>query len=275
MSVVEAGSAGRAPPRAQTFVGSFRVNLRVLGALMMREASARYGHENLGFFWVMAEPLFLALGVMVMWSVTGHAHGRGVGLVPFVLSGYTNLTLWRHIIGQSTHGLRRNTDLLFHRNVRPFDVLLAGVTLEMAGILTAFFIAYVPLALFGAMEPMRDPLICLTAWILMTWFAFAFGMLITGLSELSETAEHFIQPVMYITLPVTGAFTMQYWLPDKARHILAWSPLVNILEMFRGGLFPADIPTEWDAVYVLICCVVLTAIGLPLIHLAQRRVRAF
>lgn len=275
MSVVEAKSAGRPPPLGQGFPAAFGANLRVLGALMMREASARYGHENLGFFWLMAHPLFLSLGVMVMWSLSGHGHGHGVALVPFVLSSYANLTLWRHIIGQSTHGLRRHADLLFHRNVRPLDVLLAGAILEMGGILAAFFIAYVPLALFGVMDPMRDPLLCLTAWALMAWFSFSFGLIITGVSELFEAAEHFIQPVMYITLPVTGAFTMQYWLPDKARHILAWSPLVNILEMFRGGLFPIDIPAQWDAAYVVLWCVALTAVGLPLVRLAQRHVRNF
>jgi capsular polysaccharide transport system permease protein len=68
---------------------------------------------------------------------------------------------------------------------------------------------------------------------------------------------------------------MQYWLPDKARHILSWSPLVNIVEMFRSGLFPADIPTEWDPAYVVACCVVLTAIGLELLNFAQQHVRNY
>lgn len=272
MSAAEIRNAGRAPLQRQTFLASFHVNLRVLGALMLREASARYGHENIGFFWLMAEPLFLALSVMVMWSVTGHGHGHGVGLVPFILSGYTVLTMWRHIIAQSVHGLRRNIDLMFHRNVRAFDVLFAGVMLEMAGVLTAFFIAYLPLVLIGAMEPMRDPLVLLGAWILLTWFSFSFGLLITGLTELSEPMEHFVQPVMYITLPLTGAFSMQSWLPLQARQILSWSPLVNIQEMFRSGLFPADVQTEWDVGYLLLCCVVLMAIGLPLVRLAQRHV---
>ncbi len=273
MSAVETRNAGRAPSREQTFLVSLRVNLRVLGALMLREASARYGHENIGFFWLMGEPLFLALGVMVMWSLTGHAHGRGVGLVPFVLSGYSVLTLWRHIISQAVHALRHNADLMFHRNVRAFDILFARVLLEMAGILTAFFIAYVPLVLLGAMEPIRDPLILIGAWVLMTWFSFSFGLIITSLTELSEAAEHFVQPIMYISLPLTGAFTMQYWLPSKARYFLSWSPLVNVQEMFRGGLFPVDVQTEWDAPYLLLWCVVLTGIGLPLVRWAQRHVR--
>lgn len=273
MSAAEVRNAGRAPLRPQTFFEALRVNLRMLGALMLREASARYGHENMGFFWIMMHPLSLALGVMVMWSVTGQTHGHGVGLVPFVLSGYTQLTLWRHIAGQATHGLRRNVDLMFHRNVRAFDVLFAGVLLETAGILTAFFIAYFPLALAGAIEPLRDPLLLLGAWVLVSWFSFGFGLILTALSELSEPAEHFIGPIMYITLPVTGAFTMQYWLPGKARYILSWSPLVNTQEMFYAGLFPSSIPTEWDAVYVLICCIGVTAIGLPLLRKAQQHVR--
>jgi capsular polysaccharide transport system permease protein len=247
MSVVEARNVGRAPLKQQTFLSSLRVNLRIVGALMLREASARYGHENIGFFWLMGEPLFLALAVMAMWSMTGQAHGHGVGLLPFVLSGYTVLTLWRHLVGQSVHALRRNADLLFHWNVRAFDVLLARVLLEMVGLLTAFFIAYLPLVLVGAMDPMRDPLVLLGAWFLLAWFAFAFGLIITSLTELSEAAEHFVQPIMYISLPLTGVFTMQYWLPGKARQILSWSPLVNLEEMFRGGLFPVDIQTEWAA----------------------------
>jgi capsular polysaccharide transport system permease protein len=273
MSVVQTRNAGRAPLRQQTFLLSLRVNLRVLGALMLREASARYGHENIGFFWLMAEPLFLALGVMAMWSMTGQTHRHGVGLVPFVLSGYTVLTMWRHIIAQAVHGLRRNADLMFHRNVRAFDVLFARVLLEMAGILTAFFITYMPLVLIGAMDPMRDPLVLLGAWGLLTWFAFSFGLILTSLTEISEVAEHFVQPVMYITLPLTGAFTMQAWLPSRARDFLSWSPLVNIQEMFRGGLFPIEIQTQWDASYLLLCCVVLTGIGLPLVRVAQRHVR--
>jgi capsular polysaccharide transport system permease protein len=272
MSSVEHRDAGRAPLLGQTFFASLRINLRVLGALLMREASSRYGHENIGFFWIMGHPLFLALGVMVMWRLAGHDKGLHVPLVPFVLSGYTHLTLWRHIVAQSMHGLRRNVDLLFHRNIRPLDILLSRTLLEMIGILTAFFIAYCPLALLGVIDPMRDPLVLLGAWILISWFCFGFGMIITGLTEISEAAEHFVQPVMYITLPITGAFTMQYWLPDEARHILSWSPLVNTQEMFRSGLFPADVKTEWDALYMVACCILVTAIGLPLVRKAQDRV---
>lgn len=259
--------------RPRTFLSSFKVNLRVIGALMLREASTRYGHETLGFFWLIGEPLVLTVGVMVLWSFYGTTHGHGIGVVPFALSGYSILTLWRHVVANSVHGLRRSVGLLFHRNIRAFDVLFARVLLEMIGILTAFFVAYVPLVLYGALDPIRDPLVLIGAWVLMTWFAFGFGLILTGLTEVSEAAEHFVQPVMYLTLPLTGAFFMLYWLPPAAREVLAWSPLVNAVEMFRCGLFPADIPTQWDAWYLILCCIILTAVGLPFVRFAQKHVR--
>jgi capsular polysaccharide transport system permease protein len=42
----------------------------VIGAVMMRELHTRYGRENLGFVWLIVEPLFFCLGVMVVWTVT-------------------------------------------------------------------------------------------------------------------------------------------------------------------------------------------------------------
>jgi capsular polysaccharide transport system permease protein len=56
------------------------------------------------------------------------------------------------------------------------------------------------------------------------------------------------------------------------RKILMWSPLVNSQEMLRGGLFPDDIPTYWNAWYLAAWCLGLTVIGLPLVKAAQKHV---
>jgi capsular polysaccharide transport system permease protein len=273
MSLVHHKAFGSPVGQPRTFLDAFAIQVRVIGALMMREGSSRYGHENLGFFWVMGEPLLLTVGVMAMWTMTGATHGHGdIGIVPFALSGYSLLTLWRHVAGAAALLIRRNVGLLFHRNVRVLDILISRALLESISVLTAFFIAYVPLALLGQIAPIRDPLILFGAWALHTWFSFAFGMIITGWSEMSEPVERFVAPVMYITLPITGAFYMLFWLPESAREVLAWSPLLNAQEMFRCGLFPADFPTYWNAWYLVGWCIILTAIGLPLIHKAQKHV---
>ena len=35
----------------------WRIQRRVIGALMIRELITRFGRENIGFLWVMVEPL--------------------------------------------------------------------------------------------------------------------------------------------------------------------------------------------------------------------------
>lgn len=247
------------------------INLRIVGALMMREGSLRYGHENLGFFWVMGEPLVLTCGVMGLWTISGLTHGHSVGVVEFALTGYTMITLWRHLSGKSVHSIRNSGSLLFHRNIRILDVLVARALLETVGILAAFFIAWAPLTLLGAMSPMSDPLLFVAGYMLHAWFSFGVGCIIAALSEIWLPAEQFIPPIMYLTLPATGCFSMAAWLPQPMRDILMWSPLANTQEMVRAGIFPPDIITYYYPTYVILVCLVLTAIGLPLAHYAQKQ----
>jgi capsular polysaccharide transport system permease protein len=239
---------------------------------MIREAIGRYGHESLGFFWLMGEPLLLTCGVTLLWTITRQTHGT-IDVIPFALSGYAILTLWRQMVSRSLGAMRQNVGLVFHANVKFFDILVARALLDTIGILTAFFIAYVPLVLLGFMLPMHDPLVPLVAWVLTAWFTFGTALILDGLTEISAAAERFVHPIMYIALPVTGAFYMVYWLPETLRSIVLWSPLVHGSEMFRAGLLPPDVPTEWDALYLLWWCLGLTAIGLPVTLHAQRHVR--
>jgi capsular polysaccharide transport system permease protein len=174
---------------------------------------------------------------------------------------------------KSVRAMRQNIGLVFHMNVKFFDILVARAVLETVGILAAFFIAYVPLSLLGFLEPIYDPLVLLGGWLFIAWLSFGVGLILAAITEISEPAERFVAPIMYLTIPITGTFYMVYWLPEKIRNIVLWSPLVHASEMFRGGLFSPDVPTQWSAMYLFWWCFALTAIGLPLVLYAQRHVR--
>jgi capsular polysaccharide transport system permease protein len=252
------------------FLDALRVQIRVLYALMIREAMSRYGHTDLGFFWVMGEPLILTVGVMIMWSITGAENHGDIGVVPMALSGYSFITMWRHILFHANRAIHHSSHLLYHRNVKVTDILLANALLETIGIVSAFLIGYIPLALYGVLPMARDPLLTFGGFALTAWFSFSFGLILTGLTELSEAASRFVAPVMYVTLPFTGVFFMVYWLPDQYQAVILWSPLVSCIEMIRGGLFPDYIATYSYPLYVVMWCFGLTAIGIPLVHYAQR-----
>ena len=253
------------------FGESLRIQGRVIRALMLRQALSRFGHDNLGFFWVFAEPLLLSGAVMLMWTLAGMNKGHGVGIVPFVLASYSLLTLWRGSCSASIRALRANADLLYHRNIRLLDILIARIALDSLSGFAAFTVAYIVLNLFGVVRDVDDALVMAGGWLLITWFGWSFGLIVSALTELFEPAEHLVQPFLYVTLPMTGAFYMVLWMPASVQAVLMWSPLVHIFEMFRGGMFGPQYAADWSVIYVVGWCVAQMAIGLPLLRLAQHR----
>src|SRR5215467_2721688 len=198
---------------AGDFLDNLRVQVRVLYALIIREAMGRYGHTDLGFFWLMGEQLILTGGVMIVWSITGAENHADIGVVPMALTGYAFIQMWRHIVGHANRAIAHGSHLLYHQNVKVLDLLLANTLLELVGIVSAFLIAYIPLALYGVIPPARDPLLVFGGFALTAWFSFSFGLILTAITELNEAASRFVAPILYVTLPFTGLFFMVYWLP--------------------------------------------------------------
>jgi len=254
------------------YIDRIKLKGRVINALFIRELMARFGHSNVGFLWQVLEPLVLALGVMGSWSLIYGERNHGVRVIPLVLTGYTFLTLWRHMTSRLSNSFRQASGLLFHRVIKPIDLLIARGLLESIGILMAFFAAYIPLALLGIIEPVSDYLILLGAWTLMCFLSFGVALIITGVTHLSEAVERFVQPVMYLMLPLTGVFYMVYWLPPAARQVVQISPLVQACEMYRAGMFGDAMPTFWNPWEILLWGIALNALGWVLVLKAQKHI---
>ena len=268
MTTAEGRHASR---KAASWSAGLGVQARVTGALVIREAISRYGHENLGFFWVVAEPLMFTVGIMVLWSLAHISHGGEVDVIPFALTGYSFITLWRHITGRAMHAIRQHANLAYHRHVRKLDAVIAMAVLEFGGCFTAFLVAYVPLALLGYCPTLSDPLNLIVAYASTAAFSFGFGLMLAGLSGLSHAVAHVVPAFMYMTMPALGVFTMQEWMPTTTRYWLSWSPLVNGSEMFRSGVFPAEVQTYWSFSYLLISTVIMVVLGYVVFMFAEQQ----
>src|SRR5258708_4338178 len=105
----------------QQISDGLRIQGRVIGALMMGELHTRYGRDNIGFLWIIGEPLLFALGVEAMWSLFNRQE-HGLPLIPFILTGYLPLVLWRHVNNRALACVQSNRGLLFHRQVKLLDM---------------------------------------------------------------------------------------------------------------------------------------------------------
>ncbi|MGI4952455.1 MAG: ABC transporter permease [Janthinobacterium lividum] len=243
---------------------SFALQGRVIMALIMREIHTRYGRENIGFLWVIGEPILFCGGVAIVWTAIRPAHEHGLPVTAIVITGYVPLTMWRHAIGRAVKAFESNGSLLFHRQVTPLDIITARVALEVAGTIMAGIVVMLGAIITGFMDPPADLGLIYLGLIYHTFFCYASALLISALSETSELVEKSVSVISYLSIPFSGAFTMVDWVPVQAQAILLWSPSVHNLEMIRAGQFGPSVHAIYDLYYDTWMTALMVLIGLSL-----------
>lgn len=247
----------------------WRIQTRVIKALMIRELTTRFGRENIGFLWMMVEPLLFAVLVGIVWSVL-RSDEHGVGVVAFVVTGYLPLTLFRHSVSRSVKAFSANGGLLYHRQIKILDFILVRFAIEVIGTMMAYL--FIGLVLFALnLFPAPEHIGYLIAgWLLYCLFTLALCLILAPASELSDALEKFIPVSTYIMIPFSGTFTMMSWLAPNLRDVLYWSPPVNAMEMMRYGVFGDQVTPYYDATVPLFVSMALLPIGLTLCRRIRR-----
>jgi ABC-type polysaccharide/polyol phosphate export permease len=257
---------------ADSFFRALRVQTRVIGALMMWEVITRYGRDNLGFIWLFLEPMIFTLAVTALWSAVGLSHVSTLPIVAFALTGYSSVLLWRNCASRCSMAIQQFSSLLFHRPVRVLDLLLTKILLEIGGATISFVVLAALWISIGWAGWPDDILLVLGGWLLLAWFGGALALLIGALTTFSEIAERLWHPTAYILFPLSGAVFMVDWLAEEFQRVVLWFPMVHCTEIIREGFFGSVVRTHYDASYVALVCLAMTAAGLALVQAAGRKV---
>lgn len=251
---------------------SFQIQLRVIGALLMREIITRYGRHNIGFLWLFLEPMMFTLGVMALWSAAKMDHGSSIPIVAFAITGYSSVLLWRNSAGRCSKAIEPNLSLMYHRNVKVLDIFISRIVLEIVGASASIIVLTLFFSSIEWMEFPNDVMLVMQAWILLAWFSIGLGLIVGAVSERSEVFERIWHVATYLLFPLSGAGFMVDWLPKVAQNVLLWIPMVHGTEMIRHGFFGEIIPTYEDPIYFIIVNLILTLIGLAMVRETGRRV---
>lgn len=249
---------------------SFVLQGQVIWALVLREMHTRYGRENLGYLWIIGEPILFTAGVTIMWSLVRPSHEHGIPITAFVVTGYVPLTMWRHSVFRAVKAFEANGSLLFHQQVSPLDILVARTFLEVVGAILAGIIVSVVAILLGFMELPKDYGLILLSFVYQGFFCLACALLIASLSERSDFVEKIISAVMYLSIPVSGAFAMVSWVPEKYQWILLLSPSVHNVEMLRAGQFGPAAHAIYDPLFMTWINALLLLVGLSMTLRSRR-----
>jgi capsular polysaccharide transport system permease protein len=248
------------------------VQFRVIGALIMRELHTRYGRDNIGYLWMIMEPMLLAGTLAVIHNDTTGYMGSSLPVLTFTIIGYTTFIIFRGIFGRSSGALESNLTLFYHRSITILDVLISRAVLEFAGVTATMVLLLTLVYLLGMSDPPYRPLHLVAAFVLMTWFSFAIGMVTCSLCYHSKLAERLVHPISYLLMPTSGAFYLLEWLPDPYQTWLSYFPMTLILEEARYGMFELASSEFVDPLYVIEVNLFCTLCGLLAIKITRRHV---
>lgn len=248
-----------------SFRAGWIVQARVIKALMIRELLTRFGRENFGFLWMMVEPLMFAGLVGILWTfMRGPMEHNGVTTAAFAASGYIPLTLFRHMVGRSQLAFSANGGLMYHRQIKLLDFVIARFFIEVIGSMMAFLFISGVLIAAGLMPVPAYPDYLLAGWGIYCMFVLAISLVLAPVSEYAEWIEKILPVTTYIMLPFSGSFSMNAWLTPGAAKYLIYSPFVDAMEMFRYGIFGDMVTPIYNPYIPFYVSLPLMAVGLLL-----------
>jgi capsular polysaccharide transport system permease protein len=247
------------------------IQVRVIGALMVRELTTRFGRENIGFLWVMAEPLLFAVLVAIFWRVMKGPTDFGVDIVGFVVTGYIPLVLFRTCMGRGVKSFTANGALMYHRQIKILDLLLVRFLIELIGHMMAYLFIGTVLAVFGYFPVPYDLGFVMLGGFYYALFTFSVMLVVAPLSEYSETIEKIVPVTTYLMIPFSGAFYIVSALSPQAASVVLYSPAVHGMEMMRYGVFGPSIDPHFEYLSPLEFCLPCMGLGLLLCRKVRRR----
>jgi capsular polysaccharide transport system permease protein len=253
-----------------SFAAGWRIQRRVIGALMIRELVTRFGRENIGFLWMMVEPLLFAGMVGLVWRYMKGPEEHGVSIVAFVASGYIPMTLFRHTVNRTTRVFSVNGSLLYHRQIKILDFIFVRFLIEVIGAMMAGLFIGTLLFLFNEFPVPADVGALLFGWVLYCWFTFSLCLVLAPLSEMSEVIEKLMPVTLYIMIPFSGVFNMVSWLAPQFQQAMLYSPFVSPMELIRYGIFGDHVNPIWDLSVPVSSSIVLMLLGLALCRRIRR-----
>ncbi len=255
---------------ARTLRG-FRLQARVIHALLLREMQTRFGRNQLGFLWLFIEPLLLAGAIAtIKWALDAGQHYPGIPIFIFALVGYLPYFTFRAIISRAPGTLQSNMTLLYHQQIKLIDVVLARHALEFGAVITVMALIVVGVALWGDMPPNNIPVL-LVGLVLLFLYAHGLGLCAAAAAAASEIAERLVHPLVYLSLPLSGALFALHSMPPHIREFLLWNPQANMHEMVREGFFGNLLPSYFDIPYTAFWVAVVNLLGLAALRAVRPR----
>ncbi|MFK3779729.1 ABC transporter permease [Agrobacterium sp. NPDC089420] len=215
-----------------------KAHIRVVGALLIREMSTRFGSKPGGYVWAIIDPAgHIAFMSLIFMAIT-HTPALGKSFALFFATGYLAFQFYAAMAGFLNGAIKANRTLLSYPNVAPIDTIVARYILQ-AGTTSVVSFCVLGLILLTVDQPVY------LNWPAIIEAAFAATVLGLGIGifnnvatlrfPLYEQVFNIINRPMFL---ISGVFFLPDALPAPIRDIVLLNPLVHVVMLFRKGFYP-------------------------------------
>lgn len=213
------------------------VQLRVIGALILRDMRTRFGRSFFGYLIIVGWPLSHLLGITGIYMLSQRLAPIGASVPIFVGTGVLPYILCLYPSRMMMMALVQNQPLLYFPIVKTTDIIFARGILEM---ITSFWVtAIFAIVLYiGGVDiaPLHYQE-AIQAILAIVYLGFALGFIGAILFKLVR-AWIVVQVLFLIGMYVTaGVFFMPSNLPDDIQYYLWFNPLLHCVEWLRSAYY--------------------------------------
>ena len=243
--------------------------MRVVGALILREARTRFGHSQLGYLWSVAEPVALVVTFTLVSMALGHLPPYGNSLPMFFALGALAYQFYRRVAAFCSAAFDANQALLSYPIVKQVDTLMARAALEVATCLLASFLLLGSLLVFAQQPAPTNHLAMAAAVALLVLLGFGHGTINAVIGAYVASWRNIDAILARPIFILSGIFFVPDRLPPKIVPYLAWNPVLHGVELMRYGYYPDYRSPTLDIQYLFFWALGLTVLGLA----AERAMR--
>lgn len=230
---------------------AFSIQLRVIGALILREIRGRFGRAKLGYLWAIFEPLMhISLLATIIQVMAKGSPPMGDSFAVFYFTGIIPYHLFTHIGNSLMSAIRANRSLLQLPPVTTLDVFIARALLELATEFAACLVLMSVFLVIGLKAAPVDPIWFILTFLMLGACAFGVGIYNAILSSYFPSWEKVWSVSLAVMYFTSGTFYIPAMMPVQLREVLAWSPILQGIEIFRSSMFQGYDPPWIDLSYM-------------------------
>jgi len=245
------------------------IQVRVIGALILRETRVRYGRSQFGYLWALGEPVAYVAAFSAMFTFTGSHAPFGNSMPLFYALGILPFSLFRNLGNQLMMSFEANEALLSFPIVMELDTVYARTILEAATMLVVMTLILSTIVMFSDAPPPNNPLKMAIAVFGLVILGFGVGLINAVVVSIFKSWQNVYSMMAIPLLLTSGVFYSLETLPTKVSEFLSWNPIVHGVEGMRDGYFNNYRAGALDISYLFWWGLALTLIGLA----AERAIR--